>query len=234
LTKQDLLNQSFALDNSNLEKLKKIQNQMVLYMADNELDCQLSDALKIIEIKIVENISNDYKKTRQMAQSIFDRIIKKNDWGLNDLRILSNIIDYSETYIQAHNLILKATETLKNIPDQGKHEAITLGFHMDMILRLIRERFYDLEKSKNHFELGDIVDIFGFHYQAAKVLCERNGYLVYNAIANIRKGIFANNSLLLDEGFDVLKKANKENIHRMLKAEVDEYTNFSKYSKNTQ
>jgi hypothetical protein len=228
LNKQDILDQSFELDNSNLKELQEMKTRMSTYMADNEEDCQLFNALKIIEIKIVENTSNDFEKACEAAQPIFQHLDQKDDWDLNDLWILSNITHYAETYMQAHNMILDAIEALKNIPDQGNHAAIVIGFHMDMLLRLVRDKFYSAKNARDFFQLEEIVEIFGYHYEAAEALCQRNGFSVYNAIANIRKGIFTDNNFLLNGGFSFLDHAGETDIHRIMKEEADAYVDDSK------
>jgi transcriptional regulator with XRE-family HTH domain len=223
LDKNQIISEIFEIrGNSEKEKIGLLKENLAGYLNNNN-DDQMADFLRFLEICEIEREANDFEKSYEIAFPVFERLLKSNDWDFIDITILSIFIDYSETYIKAHELIEVAVDKLKKLVDSKKYDDTKLKFHIHFLLRLMRAKFHDLQNKATIKEIKNLQEMFEFHANAAQEICNTHGYNIYNAVITIRRGIFHDDKALISKGFDTLEKAGKMDMYKMLQDEAKEY-----------
>ena len=121
-TKYELLDELFALGgNYRLEESKKIETKLRNYMKANdsgEEDLQIRDALIVLKTAIIGNMHNDMETCCLLSVPIFDRLGSLSVWDFYDIRILTCVIHYANSYEQTDSMASIALEKLEEYSDR--------------------------------------------------------------------------------------------------------------------
>lgn len=226
--KHQLLNEVFAIDgNYRPAENKAAESKLLEYIEKNGDDPQINDALRILEIYAVEGSLNDFEESRKIATPILNRLTRAYKWNFYDIRILARVIDYVEPYERTHALAKEALRQLEEYSKEERYTIIKLSIHVNIMVRLLRARYFDLEDMDDPEALENLDSVFSMHFDAVIDICENGNFPIHRAIAIIRKGIFTKDHELMEEGFKVLKKLKEYDLHRMLEDEAKEYERYS-------
>lgn len=209
MTKQELLYEALHIPmGTNSKNTKAVKNKLLSYMEENGTDPQLRDAIRFLDIVVMEIKNNNFEACSDMAQPIFYRLANPDNWDFYDILILSRVLDYTETYNEAYQLSNKILDKLEQYKDKGNYKIIKIETYLNTILRMLRERHFNLDKSVASEELDGH---FSNYLEKAMKIADDNQptFNVYKEIAKIRQGLFYNDDQLTNDSFRRLRLINK-------------------------
>jgi len=233
LTKHQLLDEAFAIGsnfgNDSLRKIRKIENKLADYLKESGSDPQINDVLCVLKIFADENEHSDFEASQETATPIFDRLLHTDLWDFYDIRIMVTVFDYVGTYEQVSDCAKEILQRLEEYSYKECYTTIKISVHMNILFRLLRARYFDLEDMDDPAELKKIEDIFLAHFDSIMDICKDGSFPVYKIVATIRKGILFKDSKLMEEGFKALKKLNQHEAYRVFEDEAKEFERYSGY-----
>ena len=228
MSKHKLLDEVFAVGgNHDLKKLKAAEIKLVDYIRENGNDPQINDALRMLKMFADENEHNDYEQSAETVAPVYERLSHADEWDFYDIRIFGAVIGYEETYEKSLELAEYALKKLEKYSDKKQYPNIKLSIHMNILLRFLRARYFDLDDMNDTRALEKLESSFIEHFDAAMTILENDGSPVWKAIITARKGIFFRDNKLMGESFSVLENAKEPEAYRLLQAEASEYEFYS-------
>jgi len=249
LTKDEVLQLFFDVrDNWDYDKIREAKEELEAFIeAYGEFEpniYQVKEALNALTIWQIERYpgyilsnSSKFEKCYKLADVTYKRLSKKEEWELFDFRLLLRIIGYRKTFQECHLYLNDALEKLESYSDREEYIGIKIGFHMNILPRLLRGKYFDLswinreaieeqEPGKSKEIEKEIEDIFLIHCNKVIELCEQGNFKIFKAFATVRKGILLEDNKLMGEGFSVLEKAGEHELCKVCQDEIDEYGLF--------
>ena len=225
MVKHELLDKALAIGgNHNKSEIEAVESQLKSYFKDNGDDPQISDALLMLKIADVECTSNDFEECCVVAAPILERLSHVKDWDFYDIRILSAVIDYTETYEQAIALVADALKCLEQYTDEKLYLNVRLALNMNAMLRMLRAKYFDVDYLNPSKDLEDAFDHYTKEATDLSVTYDSN---INKSVIDIRKGVFYRDIDLVDDGFEALKLAGAEEVYRMLQTAIAEFNYFT-------
>jgi len=222
------MDNAFAIDgNHEPGKKKAAEYGLIEYIKENGNDPQINDTLRVLRIFDDERLNNDFEACCEMAAPIFDRLSSANEWDFYDIRILAGVVDYADTYEKANVMAKAALEKLEEYANEERYAIIKLSIHMNILLRLLRARYYDLDNISDPKAFKTLELMFELHFDAVMFVSEDGDFPMQKAAAVVRKGIFYRDNKLAGEGFSVLESLKEYEAHKMLQDEATEYEFYS-------
>jgi len=221
LLKQRLLEEVFDLGgNFKKEKSKALKSKLISYLRNEGYDPQISDALAILEIDIIEGEQNDFEVSQELAAPTLERLADTDTWDIFDFRIFAAVVDYADTHEQAHLLAEEALQKLEAYAHEGLYVAIKLCIHVNVIYRLLKAKYFDeLDLTSS----DKLAKLFSKHFDAVMDICEVKHFPLHKAIVQIRKGLFYKDYALANEGFLYLEASGEEEAYKGMQEEAREY-----------
>ena len=207
--------------------VKQVERKLFEYIRDNGEDSQIVDALRIIKILETESEHNDFEKCYDIAIQIFDRLIEADDWDFYDLRILAQVIDYCETFDYTLLLAKDAFKRLENFKHEKKYIDIKATLYVNVILRLLRAKHFDMDNLQPTKELQDA---FKKYTKEGLAFCEKHNLNIHRDVIYIRRGIFFKNPIFSDKGLSSLKASGQLEVYRMMQEAMAEFNFYSELS----
>ena len=221
LLRQRLLEEVFDLGgNFRPDKSKALKTRLMSYLKDEGYDPQISDALAILEIDIIESEQNDFEASQELAIPILERLSDLDKWNLFDFRIFAAVVDYADTYDQVLFLAEEALQRLEEYSHEGLYTSIKLCIHVNITHRLLRTKYFD---EIDPVSLDRLEGIFSGHFNSVMAICETRHFPLHKAMVMIRKGLFYKDYALANEGFLYLKASGEDELYKSMQDEVKEY-----------
>jgi len=215
-----LLDELFAIGgNYKSDESKAIKLKLQSYAEIYKDNLQIRDALIVLKIFDIEGKSSDFETCGMLSVPIFERLDQTSDWEFYDIRILTCIIGYAQTYMQAHSLVSKALDNLDNYLYKKQYKSIKLSILINMTLRLLRERF---SQKNNHNIEGRLAEVFSEYANSIMELCDETD-IVYKAIILVRTGSFYRDFSIANKGFDLLRESDEHELYKLLRDEARDY-----------
>ena len=197
-----------------------LKGKLLNYIKNSGNDPQISDALRILQMFEAERDYNDFKNSCKITVPIFERLANTDEWDIYDIMILATVIGHAETYDYACMLAEEALVKLKEYADEKRYAGIKLTIHMNIMLRLLRVKYFDFEKLGSSKKLENM---FAKHTNAVLPLCKGRKFLAYKAGVMIRKGLFYRDDNLVNEGFKLLSDNGEIEVYKMLQHDARQY-----------
>ena len=221
MEKHKLLNEFLDLgSNCRLEESKVVENKMLDYLKNYGDEPQINDALCIMQIYRIEAIHNDLEACCKIAEPVFERLINTEEWDIYDILLSAIVVGHAETYSQSYMFAEDILKRLEEYSDKRWYVGTKLAIHMNMINRLVRARYFDLENLDSFKELENM---FIKHTNASLALSKGRKYLMHKAMAVIRKGLFYKDNDLTMEGFKLLSDSGELEMYKVMLLEVKQY-----------
>ena len=218
--KYQLLEEIFSMGgNHRPEKIEMIKAKLQSYAEDYRYSLQIRDALIVLKTFDIENRYNDFETCCMLSVPVFERLEQTTKWDFYDIRILTYVIDYAETYMQAHSLALKALNKLKDYSYEKQYKRIRLGILLNMTFRLLRENF---SKKQNHGSKDQLAEMFSEYTDLVMELSDETD-IIPKATVLVRRGIFYGNFSIANKGFELLKENNEHEVYKLLRDEARDY-----------
>lgn len=218
--KNKLIEEFFDIGgNHNLEEAKAIKAKLLNYIKRNGDDPQINDILLVLQMFEVESEYNDFGSSCQIVVPIVERLTD-TDWDLYDIMILAAVVGHTETYGQACVLAEKVLEKLEAYTHEKRYVNIKLAIHMNIMLRLLRVKYFDFE---NLGSLEELENIFSRHVNAVLPICKGRKLLAHKAAVMIRKGLFYKDDNLVNEGFKLLSDNGEIEAYKILQHGARQY-----------
>ena len=221
MDKYKLLNDFFDLGgNHRLEESKMLETNLLDYIENNGEDSQIRDALRVLQLYRVEAIYNDHETCCCIAAPILERMASTCNWDVYDILLFTTVVGYAETYIQAYILAEDVLKRLEEYSNEKWYAGAKLTVHMNIMLRLLRTKHFD---SENLVSLNELKKMFLQHTTAAFALFKSRKFLIFEAVATIRKGLFYKDDDLTMEGFKLLGDNGEFNAYKVMQHEVRQF-----------
>jgi len=234
LIKYELLDKVFAIGSNFgsdiLKKVTEAEAELLGYLEENGDDPQVNDVLGVLKIFADESMYNDFEMGRETAAPILDRLLHVDEWDFYDIRVMVAVFAYAGTYEQVDKCAKDVLYRLEKHLYEKYYTTVKISIHMNILYRLLRARYFDLENMDDRAELKKIEDMFLTHFDSVMAICENDDFIVYRTVATMRKGILFEDSKLMQEGFRTLKKLKQHELCRMLEGEAKEYERYSGYN----
>jgi transcriptional regulator with XRE-family HTH domain len=229
LLKYRLLDRALAIGgNHDDEELAAIKSELTGFFKDNTDDAQIHDALLMLKIAQEESKSNDFEECCIIAAPILNRLSRMENWDFYDIRILSGVIDYAETFEQVIALMNEAIKRLNDYSEKQCYAKVKLALYMNAMLRMLRAKYFNMDNLNPSKELENT---FAHYAKEATALCDEDTSGVQpsinKAVIDIRKGVFYRDNELIDNGFKSLKQLGADGVYRMLQAATAEFNYFT-------
>jgi len=219
--KYELLDELFTIGgNFKPDESKIVKIKLQEYFKNNENDLQVRDALIILKTFEADYNYNDLKTCCELSIPIFERLSNTSEWSFYDIRILTYVVHYADTYIQSHALATKALKLLENHTHEKRYVFIKMGILINMTSRLLRAKFYEKDTQEAD---ENISDLFSSYIDLIMPLCIGEDFIPHNAFAKVRKGLFYGDTDLINNTFKFLKEKGRHELYKVLQDELREY-----------
>jgi len=231
----EILEQYFAIDNFQdplalitfrnrfLDFLREENN--LLAPADNPNIVITKDVIRLIDANNNYTTSSNRSVSSEYLRPFFERLLKDENWGYYDLKILSEAIMYAPTAEFAVELGAKSIMPIVNIRLAGSSDVIQGILASSICSRLLYAKYFDDELKI------DLTDKFMTWFKKLERLAEKNKELTLPYLYNqIRHALFYQNQ---EEIFRLCEKVKKDDIEQSANAitsTVGFYTSSLKYN----
>jgi len=221
MDKRDLLNELLDLGGSHrLEASKVLEPKLIDYIENIEADPQIEDALRILKMQRVEYFENDLVTGCRLVEPVFERLMNMEEWGIYDILLAAIVAGHAKTYRQTYLFAEDILGRLEKYSNERWYVGTLLAIHVNVVSRLVRARFFDLE---NFDELGELGNMFLQHTNAGLALCNEKIYFMQKAMFMIRKGLFYGDDDLVKEGFTLLSDNGELGMYKGMRYEVKQF-----------
>ena len=226
--KYELLDAFFcAGGNHHMAMVKQVETKLFEYIRDHGEDSQVVDVLRIIKIYEIESEHDDFEASSDIATLILDRLIEADEWDFYDLKILSQVIDYTETFDYTLFLANDAFKRLEDFAHEKRYAHIKAALYVNVTTRLLRAAIYDMDGLQPTKALKDA---FKKYVEAGMAFCEKHNLNIHKDVMCIRQGIFFKDPVSVDKGFASLKAAGEHEVYRMMQETAIEYNYYNELS----
>jgi len=225
MDKRDLLNELLDLGgNHRLETSKRLEAKLLDYIDNIGEDPQVRDALHILRMLRVESKHNDFATSCQLVESLFIRLPNIEEWDIYDILLSVIVVGHAKTYYQSYVFAEDILKRLERYSEERWYVDTKLTLHVNIMARLVRARYFDLEDPD---ALGELEDMFLKHADEGLALCKGRKHLVHKALFSVRKGLFYGDDDLTKEGFRLLSDNGELEMYRMLQHDARQFEYFT-------
>jgi len=224
MDKRDLLNELLDLGgNHRPEASKVLEPKLVEYIKNVEADPQIEDALRILQMYKVEYFDNDLKTGCRLVAPVFERLMNMEEWGIYDILLAAIVVGHAKTYKHTYSFAEDILERLEKYSGERWYVGTQLAIHVNVVLRLVNAKYFDLENSDALEELGELEDMFLKHTNAGLALCKGRKYVIQKAMFVVRKGLFYKDDDRVNEAFRLLSDNGELEMYRVMRHEIRQY-----------
>lgn len=225
MTRHDLLNKIFAAGESyKAEEMNEVEAEVLNYLKELGQDYQVSEALRIIKTTAEEFRNNDFEACYEIAAPILTRLSSEEKWDFHDLSILGVAVGYTRNYEHTQNLMERALVQLEECGDDDWCINVKLALYTNASLRMLRAKYFEMDNLESPKELEQL---FNHYSEASIALSEQLNKPVPKALTTIRKGVFYRDTVLVEKGFEALKKTGAIEVYRTVEEAVAEYDYYN-------
>ncbi|KLA48688.1 hypothetical protein P869_02550 [Ligilactobacillus ruminis S23] len=199
---------SSALNNYKTSDIKRIILECREYLKSNN-DLYVESLVEVLMLKEqISNINDINHSIEKIAESIWKKLEKSDEWYFFDLILLNNILFYFpfETVKKLTEKVLKRLEKFSDYKDSNDNQCrLLINLSTIYIYNsdfkgciIILDRVYSLIEHLNRYD--------------------------YLAIYWIRKGICQKNSKLIEKGRNLLKLVEESNLLKELEVEITRFS----------
>jgi len=215
-SKEYLIDAFYNDDGRNISISNSLINDLELYLAEKGTDAQLELILYTLRSCNDDFTDGVFTKSCEFAAPAI-KILKKIEWGLFELDIISTIIGYIESYTHTIELTKKALNVLDNkFTDSNHYDPIKQRIYFNLSLRLLREKYI----GKSNPE--EVVALFD---ESVKI-CKKMPHLTYRAVIMVREAIFSGDYDKISDSIKALENTEDKTWIKTTKDEVVEYLYF--------
>jgi len=208
-----------------IESLEKFQKKLENHLR-NERDDQVRDVLKLVRLQIEEKLFSDFEEAVRIMKPTIERLKNLESWDFYDIRISQTAVAYCETFKECQKLSTLAIIALEKYNDHPLYFKIKLALHMNILVRLIKAQFLEIDPSEMPADSKKLKEIFDQHVKSALALSQSEELIVYRLVVLIREGLFYKNYAEVDKRLEELKDTNKD-LYQSLKESVNYYNTYA-------
>ena len=147
INRESLVDDFYNLkNNSDVAILNKLIDKYESYLALNRHDLEMEHVLIVVKAVKEDNLTNNYSACAKIAKPVLDWFCSTDDWSFLSICTLCVVIGYAEPYTCALELKQKAIDMVNaKFAKINTRIAIINVFHYNILYRLMRARYYDIE-----------------------------------------------------------------------------------------
>ena len=180
------------LSNNSVVEIKKLHRDIKNFFDKSQKkDGILSYVSLILEIFSVETKNEDLEdifdydskmsKTYKIADNIIEKLreLSEKEITFQYLVIFQVILPYVRDLEESEQLCQKALKVLKIlVEDESAYINSKFNFHMNMIARILKAEFFEVDHEKNKILAKRVKEIYNYHLKEALELCENTNEIM--------------------------------------------------------
>jgi hypothetical protein len=225
-----LINNFFNLD-GNFKNVKE-RNDL-----EKEIENQL-EASKIPDIKLLETLRaiksfsqefefNNFEEACKISSPTIERLMYTaiDNWELYDIRMAQHLVIWSKSFEESVSLARKVLSALKNYPDHELYYEIKLKTNLNVIIRLLKADYYEIDAEMNPDQSEKIEEFFNEHLKNILDICEaKKEFKKYEIVTLIRVGIFERDFTKVERHLKELKELDEQELYQAMKNNITTYS----------
>ena len=210
--------------NHDIKKLNQLIEEIQAYLSVNESDVKLGYILRVLQILKIDRQCDRFKQCCEIAEPILNELKDTNTWDSLTLNIFCSVINYSSSYMDAHNLAQKVFDIL---PDYKDGSYIKQMLCINMTSRLLLAKYKDISpRNQDLGQVKELREIFSNYLQQAIDFCEKHNETLFKKGLAVRKALFDFNCDAVFAGFEeIVREKGREakEFLKLVQAESMEY-----------
>jgi len=229
-TKILLLEEFFAfqdtMDAAKILRLKKKIQKFLRSTYDN--NTQLLDAVRILDLWVDNLEYNDFEYSYRIASPIAERLACMKTLDLCDIMLSIQVVGYRKDYNEVHEFAQKILAALEDYKSDKRYRGIKIVTYMNVLLRLLRVKYFELDSSENTAELAELTALFMKYVHLVLELCgDQESLWLYKTMALLRKAIFEKDYEEIDAKLVFIREKGNAALCRVIIEEVNGFSSFA-------
>ncbi|MCL2841066.1 MAG: helix-turn-helix transcriptional regulator [Defluviitaleaceae bacterium] len=224
ITKEQLIERFMTIDVLNKLEMDNDIATLEAYLTDKP-DMDLTLKLCVLKTRKADNNQQSFEACCKEAAPVFAHLETIENFEYMDLYILSFVIGYHPDYCKTLEMMSKAMKILSSETyfNNSDYRKIRCAMNYNLTLRLLRAKY--LEPNVDEDALNAAFK--SCYKQVEEIVLNRS--LPQSQIIKVRKGVFENDTSLIQEGLYMLRKSNNKKIFRAARDEIAKYLKFQKH-----
>ena len=218
MQKEKLIYDFFEISHSYMkDKYEKILVELESYD-------EIHNDRDIYHLSLVARAYIEYDETRynkelyKMVDPIFEYLTKLKSWSVLDIKIYSMIMDLTETHEEAVLLSDKVLKEVEKLSPEQLPKKLVVWIHANLVSRILKADYFD----SPHSQTLELEKLFEEYFEKAYKIAEENDFKDILALLIFKKGLFYDDTELVNKGLELSKKYSKEAFED-LKKETEIY-----------
>jgi len=206
--------------NQDIEKSNIVKGKMLYYLEVNGSDPQVEDGIRVLDAFSAEFHRSGLEVSSEISAPIFDRLSATEEWDFYDIRLLTAVVGYNESYEKTYEFAEKALKKLEKHSNEERYAIIKLSIHMNVVNRLLRAKYYDVD---NLTPTNELEEWFSQYATATMAICDDGGFSIHKGALMVRSGLFHQDDKSVEKGLKLLEKIGADEVYRMMENDISEY-----------
>jgi len=212
----------------NFERTERLKKRIEKYQeGQSEEDVQLYDVLRIIKAHEQISRQRSFEEIYKTASPTVKRLlnIPPFSWTIEDIRIAQLTFSLVDSFEDAEKLCELALTALNKFVDKLKTTPISFFIHLNMLMRILRARFLEIDHEKEKKRLHNAGVLFKTHFNNVLAISKGkdNEFKKFRYFALIRAGLFDEDSELVSVNLEKLKREEDKQLYNAAKEEIRRY-----------
>jgi len=187
---------------------------------------QVMDAIRILKMTLSELEADDFQTTFYIVAPVLERLEYTKRWSVADTRLASRVVGYSADYVTAHLFAQRVVAAMESNPKDFDQWQLLFPY-INVLYRLLRAKFYDLDHTQNTTEMAELTTLFDQYTRLVLELCgDMKELEVYKVVVQIRSDLFHRNLTAVDEGLGVLRSIRKD-VYTCICRQIISYNKYA-------
>lgn len=224
VTKTTLLEEFLAFQDTtdNVKVLRfrrKVQKHIKSSKEDDE---QLHDVVRVLDLWLEEIEYNEFIHSFRIALPVAERLSSLENPDFYDIVIAAYVVGYEKDYGATYIFAQKVLSEVEKYQSHPQYISIKLGSCMNVLLRLLRARYFELNPSQVDENIQELSAMFNEFSDIVMAICaEYPEHWECKTVAHIRKALFEKNYLEVDAGLTAISEKGSYLMYKSIAKEVN-------------
>jgi len=216
-------------DTSDKLQILRLKRKIQKFIKSTDTDnTQLQDIIRILDLWIEDNEYNDFEQSFRIAAPIAQRLAYTEKLDFYDISMFVHVVGYGKDYKATHDFAQKLLTALKEYKDCKSHLGVKLVICLNVLFRLTRAMYFELNGSSTSAEIDELTEIFEKYVNLAVELCGDHKELwAHKTMALLRKAIFEKDYTAIDAYLTLVSKKGSLAMYKIVSEEINGYNVFA-------
>jgi len=216
-------------DTTDKVKVLRLRRRILRFLKNSDGDkTQLLDVVRVLDLWVEEHEFNDFNYSFRIAVPVIERLTYLNKFDFYDVAIALNVVGYGKDYKTTYEFSKKILENAEQFKSEERYLGTNITTRMNVMFRLLRARYFEMDYTIPVNELGEIADMFlGYADDVLEICATHPTLWEYKVITQIRKALFEKNYPEIDAGLSLVSEQGSYTMYKVVAEEVNGFSIFA-------